>query len=222
MTNVFKCFYIFLHLRYALTKIKLNIVFVFTDCLFVMGVRRVAKGGKNIEYGLILILLIAAVYYDMRTYRIPNAVTGIGCVTGCLYSVVTDGIRGLGWSVTGMLVPVVGLFLLFAVRIVGAGDIKLLAAIGSFVYIDIIWIVRNSFVVAALCGLLICVWRFVTAVYRRIHCVRSLENISADESENESENSVRSDNVMAGMLTRIHLSVPIALGTLIFMLKEMM
>ena len=201
-----------------MSKIKLNTVYVFTDCRLVMGVRRVAKGGKNIEYGLILILLIAAVYYDMRTFRIPNAVTGMGCVAGCLYSVVTNGIRGLGCSLTGMLIPVVGLFVLFVIRIVGAGDIKLLAAIGSFVYIDIIWIVRNSFVVAALCGLLIYVWRFMTAIYRRIHCVRSLENISA----NESENSVRSDNVIAGRLTRIHLSVPIALGTLIFMLKEMM
>lgn len=84
-----------------------------------------------------------------------------------------------------MLIPVGVLFVLFVFRIVGAGDIKMLAMIGSFVCVDV-WIIM---VLAFL----------ITAVYGV--CILIRNSVTAGGNE----------------FTKIHLSIPIAMGTLIFM-----
>lgn len=182
-----------------------------------MGACEVAKGGRKIDYILILVISAIAVCCDMRTYSIPNALTVSGCVSGCIYSVIRYGFKGLGYSVFGILIPIAGLFVLFSMRIIGAGDIKLLAAIGSFVHTDIVWVVIVSFLAASLYGVLIYAWRIFGTVCHRIR-----EMGADDESDNDSENGFGNEGgtVFKGF-TRIHLSVSIVFGTLIFILKEM-
>ena len=80
------------------------------------------------------------------------------------------------------------LYFLFYVRIVGAGDIKLLCGIGSFVHLGIVKIVILSFILTACMGVLIVTVNIVSAYYTRTK-----------------------------QLTRIHLSIPIALATAIYL-----
>lgn len=147
------------------------------------------KGGTYINYICyicLICLLLAAVICDMKTYRVPNYLNAVGCITGVLYSVLTQGIRGLGHSLLGIGIPVVLLFVLFRWKVVGAGDIKLLSAIGSFVYADIVKVVLMAFVMAAVYGAFSLICRAIRQQMKGV--------------------------------TRIHLTVAIAAGTLCYLL----
>ncbi|MEE1313130.1 MAG: A24 family peptidase [Lachnospiraceae bacterium] len=69
---------------------------------------------------------------DWRFYRIPNVLCFCTAVTGIFFSYLQVGMEGVKWSMIGMIEPVILLYLLFYCRVLGAGDIKLLAAAGTF------------------------------------------------------------------------------------------
>ena len=66
------------------------------------------------------------------------------------------GINGIKMSLFGILCPIVLLYLFFLIKIIGAGDIKLLAGIGAFVSREIIIIIIVAFAIASVYSL-ICV-----------------------------------------------------------------
>jgi prepilin peptidase CpaA len=69
---------------------------------------------------------------DIRCRRIPNAVTLPACAAGLLLGLISGGLRGLGSAALGALAGF-GLLLVPALLgWVGAGDAKLLAALGAF------------------------------------------------------------------------------------------
>lgn len=79
------------------------------------------------------LVAIAAAIVDVRQHRIPNAITypaiGLGMVIRCsLY-----GWRGLASAIAGAMVATGIMFLFYCVKAMGAGDVKLMAAIGSLV-----------------------------------------------------------------------------------------
>jgi prepilin peptidase CpaA len=69
---------------------------------------------------------------DIRTYRIPNYLTIGTALTGLVYQAAFHGMSGLG---SGCLGLALGFFLLFPVYLLagmGAGDVKALAALGTW------------------------------------------------------------------------------------------
>lgn len=86
------------------------------------------EGGDTI-YKIILLLLIAATIFDLRSGKIPNLLSGIGILTGYAYHIYTEGVYGIVICTVHMLIPVALLFLLFLIHALGAGDIKLFSAI---------------------------------------------------------------------------------------------
>lgn len=100
----------------------------------------------------------------MRTFRIPNKLTYSGWVTGIIFSFVVNGKKGILYSVTGIFIPIVVLLLLFSLRLLGAGDIKLFSAIGSFIYSDIIRVIIFSMIIAAFYGAFLVLKRFISYI----------------------------------------------------------
>ncbi|MBQ4521436.1 MAG: prepilin peptidase [Lachnospiraceae bacterium] len=96
----------------------------------------------------LMILLGLAVYYDIRYFRIPNSLIGIGMITGIIYQFVY-GTVAFSDVLLGMLIPVVILFLLFYLHMLGAGDIKLLSMTGIFLGTSMFAVIWQSFVIAA-------------------------------------------------------------------------
>lgn len=91
----------------------------------------------------VVIITIAAVAcaIDVRQRRIPNWLTAGAAVSGLLYQALAGDLAGLGLGVAGWLVGVAIFFLPFALRGLGAGDIKLLGALGAWLGpYDIIWL----------------------------------------------------------------------------------
>lgn len=79
-----------------------------------------------------LAVAVAGCITDLRTRRIPNVLT-FGAAAGALgFHLANDGVSGLGWSAAGWLVGAAFFFPLFALRGLGAGDVKLVAALGAW------------------------------------------------------------------------------------------
>ena len=79
---------------------------------------------------LSVVLIIAAII-DMRTYRIPNLLTYPAMLIALIYHTVTNGMNGLIFSSLGLIVGI-GLFSIpFFMGIMGAGDAKLMGAVGA-------------------------------------------------------------------------------------------
>ncbi|HMU64084.1 MAG TPA: prepilin peptidase [Nitrosomonas sp.] len=80
-------------------------------------------------------LLLIAVYYDIRTYRIPNKLILIGIAIGSFCAFLPYEVGGIGItnSLLGFAVGLIILLPLYLSRAMGAGDIKLMGMIGIFV-----------------------------------------------------------------------------------------
>ena len=77
------------------------------------------------------VALIVAATIDMRTYRIPNLLTYPTMLTALVYHTITNGLNGLIFSSLGLIVGM-GLFSIpFFMGVMGAGDAKLMGAVGA-------------------------------------------------------------------------------------------
>ena len=102
----------------------------------------------------ILLLLIAAIggIYDWRSRRIPNWLTLYSLPIIFLLNIYHQGIWGCVNSLLGLLVGLALLFIPYIIGGMGAGDVKLLGALGAITgYKGAILI----FFYTALCGLII-------------------------------------------------------------------
>jgi prepilin peptidase CpaA len=80
---------------------------------------------------LLAVLLVIAAVSDWRTYRIPNWLTMGGALVGLLLNAfVTD--VGVLSALGGLGLGLVLLLPLWALRVLGAGDVKLMAMVGAF------------------------------------------------------------------------------------------
>ena len=79
-----------------------------------------------------LVVLVAGAATDLRTRRIPNALTFGGALAGLVANLLAYQLDGIRWSLIGWLVGVLLLAIPFALRGTGAGDVKLLAAVGAW------------------------------------------------------------------------------------------
>lgn len=86
----------------------------------------------NAPYIFVGALLALACIADVRTRRIPNALTLSAAGAAVLFHAVTGGWSAAGWSAGGWLVGAILFFPIFALRGMGAGDVKLLAAVGAW------------------------------------------------------------------------------------------
>lgn len=84
--------------------------------------------------GALLALLVLAAVVDTRSLRIPNWITVPGMVYGLLYNATyaTSAAAGLTTAAFGLAVGLLLLLPLYVLRVLGAGDVKLMAMIGAF------------------------------------------------------------------------------------------
>ena len=85
--------------------------------------------------GVLMALLIAAAWIDLKTNRVPNLLVLIGIVFAILYNGVYPVYHGQnGWlvGVAGLSVGFIIFMPLYVLGVMGAGDVKLVAAVGAF------------------------------------------------------------------------------------------
>lgn len=80
----------------------------------------------------LFLFLVLAVMLDIRTYRIPNALTMAGMAVGVIYQLYRAGPPGMFRAVMDLAGSILIMFPLYMIRCLGAGDIKLLSVISIF------------------------------------------------------------------------------------------
>src|ERR1700684_2543241 len=82
---------------------------------------------------MLLALVIGAAAYDIPYRRIPNSFTASGVLLGLAMNTFLYGWAGLWASLEGLAMGFGAYFILYSMRAMGAGDVKLMAAIGALV-----------------------------------------------------------------------------------------
>jgi prepilin peptidase CpaA len=112
---------------------------------------------------LFALLTIAAVI-DYRTYRIPNWLTMGGAGFALLYvAVIPFSVQhGLLWALGGFTLGLFIMLPLFALRVMGAGDVKLMAMVGAFLGLsDTFHAVLATFIVGGVAALAFAIYHGV-------------------------------------------------------------
>lgn len=83
---------------------------------------------------LLIVLLVIAAYIDLRTYRIPNWLTAGGTAAGVLFAAVQPMTGHPDWlhAAIGMGLGLAVMLPAYLLRVMGAGDVKLMAMVGTF------------------------------------------------------------------------------------------
>jgi len=86
-----------------------------------------------IAFVFLLPLALVVTYYDVRYRRIPNTFVLATLATGLAVNAFDNGLSGAVASVGGCVLAFTLMFMLHVFGAMGAGDVKLFAAIGSVV-----------------------------------------------------------------------------------------
>lgn len=101
-------------------------------------------------------LVLIACIPDLRTRRIPNALTFGAAAVAIAFHAATSGLAGAGWSAGGWLLGAALFFPLFALRGMGAGDVKLLAAVGAWLGpAEVLWVALITSVAGGVLALVV-------------------------------------------------------------------
>ena len=83
-------------------------------------------------YAVCAAFLTAALITDVRSMKIPNWLTIPTALSGMLFYGITGGWEGFVFSFQGLAGGFAVLLLMYVIRAVGAGDVKLFGALGAW------------------------------------------------------------------------------------------
>lgn len=112
---------------------------------------------KEPRTAVLFVLLVTASISDYRTYKIPNWLTAGGIAFALIYNSVVPFYRDHGflWALGGMMIGFLIMLPCYALRIMGAGDVKLMAMVGAFLGVtDTLHAVIYSFIAGGIAALL--------------------------------------------------------------------
>ena len=113
-----------------------------------------------VNIGLLVPLAIIIGYYDVRYRRIPNAFVLAALAAGLAMNAIFGGLAGVAASLGGCGLAFILMFILHIFGAMGAGDVKLFAAIGAVTGAQL---VVPTFLVVALTGGLLAVVSIIRA-----------------------------------------------------------
>jgi prepilin peptidase CpaA len=93
-----------------------------------------ADGAGLFELAILAVLLLTltgATYHDMTRHRIPNALVLIAVASALVMRSVASGPSGIVLAMSGGLIGLVVFLPFYLLRAMGAGDVKLMAGVGT-------------------------------------------------------------------------------------------
>ncbi|WP_211470480.1 prepilin peptidase [Collimonas humicola] len=106
--------------------------------------------------GVLIALLIVASICDFRFYRIPNWLTASGTAFGLIYNTMVPISLHIGvlWAFEGLLLGLLMTLPLYVLKVMGAGDVKLMAMVGAFLGVPAIFYAAvSTFIVGGIFAL---------------------------------------------------------------------
>lgn len=109
---------------------------------------------------ILLVLVAVAAGFDLKSRRIPNRLVVIGLIASLVLQTIfssTDGFKAWG---LGLLVGLGSFLPLYVLRAMGAGDVKLMAMVGSFLGpMSGLGAVLTTLVVGGALAIVVALWR---------------------------------------------------------------
>jgi prepilin peptidase CpaA len=87
---------------------------------------------EHIRVGAVLVVAIVAVAFDLRTRRIPNVLTFGAAILAMLFAILSGGLPATLTAAFAWMLGVALFLPFFALGGMGAGDVKLLAALAAW------------------------------------------------------------------------------------------
>jgi len=168
---------------------------------------------NNWHIWLVSGLLVLAAVIDGWKLKVPNWLTFPMVIGGWVYSTAAFGWEGLAWSLVGTGVGLVLLLPAYAIGGMGAGDVKLLAGVGAWVWGTVTF---YAFCLSAVCGGLIALGMVFYrgkphhhrqqfwSILNEILVVRNPEQLSTIAADRK------------GSMLLLPYGIPIAIGTIVY------
>ena len=134
----------------------------------------------DVRSATLVLLLVAAAVIDVRTMRIPNWLTVCGALIGLALNAALQwqllgplwAIDGVLWALGGLAAGLVLLLPFYALGLMGAGDVKLMAMVGAFLgFPQVLAAIVSSFIAGGLVAV-------AFAMYHRA-LLRTFSNVGA-------------------------------------------
>ena len=113
---------------------------------------------------------VAACITDVRTRRIPNLLTFGAAAAGLIFHVLAGGWQGLALAAGGWAVGLALFLPLFLLRGMGAGDVKLVAALGAWLGpLQVVWLALFASIAGGVIALFVAISKgHLRAMFRNI------------------------------------------------------
>jgi prepilin peptidase CpaA len=124
-----------------------------------------------IVHVVVLAIALCACVTDLRSRRIPNLLTFGGALAGVLFHGITGSTHGLLTSTAGWVVGLIVFLLPFVLGGLGAGDVKLVAALGAWLGPrDVVWLALYAGVAGGVAALAIgLLHSYLSQAFRNIY-----------------------------------------------------
>lgn len=108
-----------------------------------------------IEPALAIAICCVAAVWDLRTGRIPNLLTYSAAVAGLAFAFWPHTELGIGSRLVGVVAAGFPALLLFRIGSLGGGDVKLVAALGAWLGVQVLEVLAASVIVGAVAAALL-------------------------------------------------------------------
>lgn len=167
----------------------------------------------NWHVWLVSFTLVLAALIDGYKLKVPNWLTFPMIVSGWVFSGLWFGWEGLGWSLMGTVVGLALLLPAYAIGGMGAGDVKLLAGVGAWVWPTVTF---YAFCVSAIFGGLLALVMVVLGRKWRHHQTQFMMLVSEimivrDPNQLSAMAAERKSTMML-----LPYGIPIAIGTIAY------
>lgn len=159
---------------------------------------------------LLALIVLPAAWTDFRQRRIPNELCLAGILLGLSYHLLHAGVSGLGLSFSAFLLAFAAGFPLWMMGWMGAGDVKLVAAVGAIVSMKLLLPVLAGITLAG--GVVAFVYLVVLRAQHEPLYVIMASSVFSGKSGEATEKPAR--EIAPAMPKGIPYAIPVALGSL--------
>lgn len=171
---------------------------------------------ENWPVWLLSVVLVAAAVIDGWKLKVPNWLTFPLVIGGWVYSAVCFGWVGLGWSLVGTGVGLALLLPAYAIGGMGAGDVKLLAGVGAWVWGTVTF---YAFCFSAIVGGVIAVAMIVLRGGLRKHGAQFAAILSEIMVVRNATHLAENAAQRKGSMMLLPYGIPIAIGTIAYFIS---